>query len=144
MNEVGPKTEAADRRSVQALRTETVARLMLRGWNRRRIFDWVERESAWNVSTRTVERLMRRASVALAREAQRNTNLETEFAMARARIESLFVAALNQDTPDLRTALMCQRELIDLLGLAAARPEPKTEREAVTFQIIGATSETPE
>lgn len=141
MDEERTTTRAGNQaRGVLALRVETIARLMLKGWSRRRIGDWVERESGWNVSARTVDRLVKRASLVLAKEATRAFNLETEFALARARLESLFMAAMdtsNKPAPDLRTALLCQRELIDLMGLTAARPEPKREQEPVEFTIIG-------
>jgi len=125
-----------------AIRVEAIARLLLKGWPRRRVIDWVDRQSGWKISARSVDRLIARATVILAKEADRHCDLKAEFALAKSRLEALYSAALDRKIgddriPDIRTALFCQRELNKLMGLEAARPEVEKPDEAVTFEVIG-------
>jgi hypothetical protein len=126
-------------KNTQAVRVEIVARLMLQGMQRRSIHDWIQK-SAWGISERTVDRLIRRASVLLAKEADQTTNIRAEFQLAKGRLEMLFRAALdtsNGQKPNIRAALACQRELNRLLGLASDGNASVGADEPITFDIIG-------
>jgi hypothetical protein len=131
--------------SSQAVRVEIVARLLLRGMQRRSIHDWVQK-SEWGLSVRTIDRLIRRAAGLLAREADKSTNIRAEFQIAKSRLEMLFTAALdtsNGQKPNIRAALACQRELNRLLGLASDGHAANDPDEPVSFNIVGVAEKEP-
>jgi hypothetical protein len=123
----------------QAIRAECVARLLLRGMSRRAIHDWTVK-SGWGLSSRTVDRLIRRAGQVLEKEADATVNIRAEFLLAKTRLEMLFTAALDTrdgQKPNIRAALACQRELNRLLGLASDGNEQAGADEPISFNIVG-------
>jgi len=143
--------------TTQSIRAEAIARLLLKGMTRRQVHEWCDRQG-WRVSIRTIDRLIKRAQGMLAREVGQHMDLKAELQKSVTRLESLFRAALEKrelcgidkdgevvtrPKPDIRTALMCQRELNVLLGLDRVRPNPeeKDTDDIIDFGIVGAKEE---
>lgn len=94
-------------------RISIIYQMMLRGYQRADIIQYVSEKTNWNVTDRMVDVYMSRARAELGKVADEEK--EAAFGSSLKRLDMLYRKALKKD--DLKTALAIQKEINDLFHL---------------------------
>lgn len=97
------------------MRTSKVYDLLVSGYARHQILEYVNDKTDWDICTRSIDELIARASRLIASEQEffRTKELARQYAG----LNSVIMRA--RDTGDLKAELQARRQMIDLLGLRA-------------------------
>ncbi|MDD3538489.1 MAG: hypothetical protein PHH65_09645 [Eubacteriales bacterium] len=110
-----PKSNSVEMRA----RVATVYRLLLSGLRRREVIQYAREKTEWNVSDRTIDNYIRKASAEI--KEVTDEELEAARGMAHKRLDTLYYKSLLIN--DYKTALAVQKEINELFGLKTAKIE---------------------
>ena len=106
-----PKPSKAE----HTIRVTKIVELLMLGLSRAEIIQYASEKGVWNVTTRTIDNYIARATKAI--EAQSETKREYEIGKTLERLEHLFKR--NISIQDFKAALAVVKERSELLGLKA-------------------------
>ncbi len=120
MNEPAPREKVT--KAELEHRVSLIYEMLLNGQRRREVLRAANEQHGWGVSPRQVDSYIAKARKLFERDAQ--VHREAELGKAIARLDSLY--AKTQAKQDLRTALMVERELIELLDLRVRQTDDQS------------------
>lgn len=106
--------------------------MLVAGLRREAIIRLANEKHGWNVRPRTVDDYIAKAKQRFEEEAR--VRREAELGKAIARLDNLYAKSMSRN--DSRTALMVERERIELLGLRAGREGDLSDVDAFLERLL--------